>query len=339
MRRPGSPLSVAVAPFRWRDGDRTIVFGRGRAGDAPDLIGGAPFVLLTTARAAAATPALAQRASAVHHVPAGKVDEVAAGLRDAVEGERLVALGGGRVIDVAKALAAADPPRWVAAVPTTLSGAEMNGHHRLPAGVDAATPRVRVSLVINDPALSASQDVADLAGSAANALGHAVEAAVVAGASPVPELAARAAAGHLVDALTRARQPDRDALALGALLAGYALDGTGLGLHHVLAQTVVRIAGTEHGQTNAALLPHTITALRRRAPATIDDLDAACRGRLTAAAAEFAALAGATRLRDLGVGRAALDDIAAATAKRSELGNTRPRADRRELRGVLDAAY
>jgi maleylacetate reductase len=44
-------------------------------------------------------------------VPAGQVDVVAAQLRAAVTGSRLVALGGGRVIDVAKALAAADPPR------------------------------------------------------------------------------------------------------------------------------------------------------------------------------------------------------------------------------------
>ena len=56
-------------------------------------------------------------------------------LRPEITGELLVALGGGRVIDVAKALAAADPPRRVAAIPTTLSGAEMTAVHRHVAGV------------------------------------------------------------------------------------------------------------------------------------------------------------------------------------------------------------
>jgi alcohol dehydrogenase class IV len=61
------------------------------------------------------------------------------------------------VIDVAKALAAADPPRRVIAVPTTLSAAEMTSTHRLPAGVDPGVARVRPAVVVNDPALSASQ--------------------------------------------------------------------------------------------------------------------------------------------------------------------------------------
>ena len=44
-------------------------------------------------------------------VPARQVDVVAAELRAMVTGNRIVALGGGRVIDVAIGLAAADPPR------------------------------------------------------------------------------------------------------------------------------------------------------------------------------------------------------------------------------------
>jgi maleylacetate reductase len=88
-------------------------------------------------------------------VPAGQVDVVAAQLRAAVTGSRLVALGGGRVIDVAKALAAADPPRDVVAIPTSLSAAEMTGVHRRAQGVAPGTPCVRPVLVINDPRLSA----------------------------------------------------------------------------------------------------------------------------------------------------------------------------------------
>src|SRR3954447_18100776 len=142
--------------FRWQDGERLIRFGRGTLAEAPELLGEG-YALLTTPRAAGAAPLVVERASAVHHVEPGRVDELAAVLRPDVEGDRLVALGGGRVIDVAKALAAAEPPRDVVAIPTSLSAAEMTGVHRHAQGVAPGTPRVRPAVVINDPHLSASQ--------------------------------------------------------------------------------------------------------------------------------------------------------------------------------------
>src|SRR3954447_16939809 len=104
--------------FRWVDGERTIIFGRGAVADAVEALGGPGYALLTTARAkdaapgvvgggggAASVPAVAG-ADALHIVPAGHVDELAAEMLH-VEGERIVALGGGRVIDTAKAILAA----------------------------------------------------------------------------------------------------------------------------------------------------------------------------------------------------------------------------------------
>ncbi len=76
---------------------------------------------------------LRESARAVHLVPAGQVPETAAGLLDVAGSSRLVAYGGGRVIDTAKAVASVTGAE-VAAIPTTLSGAEMTGIHRLPAG-------------------------------------------------------------------------------------------------------------------------------------------------------------------------------------------------------------
>ncbi len=61
--------------------------------------------------------------------------ETAAALLERVGSSRLVALGGGRVIDTAKAIASVTGAE-VAAIPTTLSGAEMTGIHRLPAGAE-----------------------------------------------------------------------------------------------------------------------------------------------------------------------------------------------------------
>ena len=264
-----------MTSFAWRDGDRLIRFGRGAVDEAVDLLGGPGFTLLTTERAAVAAPHVELAAAQVHHVGSGLVPELAGDLIGSVTGDRLVALGGGRVIDVAKALAAAGGARAMA-IPTTLSGAEMTRGHRHARGVDPATPRVRCSVVVNDPALSASQPVAELAASSLNALGHAAEAMCVPHGNPVIHLVASESARLLAGAFNRA-EPNREALALGALLGGYALDASGLGLHHVLAQTLVLRAGIAHGQANAVMLPHTLGALAWRFQPQLDALDGGAR--------------------------------------------------------------
>ncbi len=250
--------------FTWKDGERTIHFGRGALDDAAAILG-TGYTLLSTERARAMAPQLAAGAAATHDVAPGRVDELAGALLDVVDpAELIVALGGGRIVDVAKALAAARPPGErprVAAVPTTLSAAEMTAIHRRAAGADGSLPGVRPAIVINDPALSASQPDAALAASAANALGHAAEGPATTRASPVPALAGREAARLIGSAYAGDGEPDRDELALGALLSGYAIDGCGYGLHHVLSQTLARFGGVGHGQANAAMLPHTLPAL------------------------------------------------------------------------------
>ena len=57
-------------------------------------------------------PALAEAAAVRHLVPAGPIPEVAAEVLDGVGSSDLVALGGGRVIDSAKAIAAVRGARW-----------------------------------------------------------------------------------------------------------------------------------------------------------------------------------------------------------------------------------
>ena len=323
--------------FTWQDGERRIRFGRGAIADAPELLGEG-YTLLTTPRAAATAPAVVQRAAAVHEVARGQVDAVAGALLDAVDGELLVALGGGRVVDVAKALAAARPGRRAAAIPTTLSAAEMTAVHRHAAGVPADTPRVRPAIVLNDPDLSASQPPGDLAASAANSLGHAVEAPLTPLASPVPTMAAHEAA-RLIARAFRAGEPDREALALAALLSGYAIGAAWYGLHHVMSQTLVRVGGSGHGPANAAMLPHTTVALRRRFPDRLAALDAAAGEPVEALARRLAGLAGADRIAGLGVDRERLEDCARAAAERPELQLTPPPAEVDELRALYTEAW
>ena len=169
-----------------------------------------PFVLLTGARGLPAATAPLSAARAVVQVPPGPVPESASAAEPLVlgagDGLPLVALGGGRVIDAAKALASAHGLE-VAAIPTTLSGAEMTAGHRPLADGRGGAPK-RPRLVVNDPALSASLPLPDLAASAMNALGHAMEAFYGPGADPVTTTAAtraaRLIAGHLEAAMDSA---------------------------------------------------------------------------------------------------------------------------------------
>ena len=327
--------------FRWHDGERTIRFGRGAVQEAVGLLGGPGYVLLSTPRALGVAPGVAEAAGQVVEVAAGRVDELAGGLLGSVRGERLVALGGGRVIDVAKALAAASGGAARAmAVPTTLSGAEMTRGHRRAAGAPPGAAGVRPAVVVNDPALSASQPEPELAASALNALGHAAEGPCTPRAHPVATLAALEAARLLVTSFRRPdAPPDRDALALGALLAGYTIDSTSYGLHHVLAQTLARVAGVAHAQANAVLLPHTLGALAWRFSAWYEQLGETLGGDPAEVAARLCARTGATTLRELGVEDAALDACADAAAERPDLELTPPRADRAELRTLYEHAH
>ena len=324
--------------FTWRDGERTIRFGRGAIAGAVETLGGEGYALLTTERAAAMAPGVVEGAAGVHMLGDGYVDELAGELLGSVARERVVALGGGRVVDTAKALAAASGGTQVAmAVPTTLSGAEMTRIHRRAAGSDQRAPTVRARVVVNDPDLSASQPLADLAASALNALSHAVEGPCTPLANPVATLAAHDGARLLARSLRE--QPDREALALGALLAGYVIDSTGYGLHHVLSQTLVRLAGASHGQANAVLLCHTIGALAWRFPQRIEALGIALEDDPSDVAARMCRLTGATRLRDIGVEREVLAECAEAAAERPELDLTAPRADRAELLALYEGAW
>ncbi len=332
------PSRTVAEPFTFHDGERVVHFGRGVATRAVDLVGGPGYALLTTERAAGAAPGLVDGAAAVHHVGAGLVDELAGDLLAAVAQDRVVALGGGRVVDTAKAIVAARGSGIAAAVPTTLSGAELTRLHRRARGAPADAAPVRPAIVVCDPALAASQDAPALAASAANALGHAVEAPCTERANPISTLAATEAARKLAGAWEHP-EPDRDALALGALLAGYAIDSSGYGLHHVLAQTLVRVGGAPHGHANAVLLPHTTGALSWRFPRQHATLTAVLDEDPADAAERLCARSGIRTLRDLGIDKAVLARCADAAAERQELDLTPPRADRAELLALYERAW
>ena len=333
--------------FTWRDGERLIRFGAGVRAETLGLLeqtGREEYVLLTTARARAELPELAERAQAVLEVGPGRVDELSAellGSRPDGWGRSLVALGGGRVVDTAKAIAGT-MGLACAAVPTTLSGAELTPFHRLPRGVEGAG-MVRPALVIADPDLMAGARLTRLAASAMNALAHAMEALYTPLANPVCDMAALRAASLLAAGVTQ-DPPDREALSLGALLAGYASGATGIAVHHALCQTIVRTAGTPHAETNAVMLPHSARMMAGRAPGALSELARALgdgSGDPEAAAAGLARLAarcGHVRLSTLGVKAGQLPAVAAAAVEHPLLGNTPDPPGESELLETLQAA-
>ena len=299
------------------------------------------YVLLTTERALSTVPGVAETALEVLLVPHGRVDDISAALLPAAANRPLVALGGGRVIDTAKAITGARGGDC-AAIPTTLSGAELTPFHRTPKDVPGAR-LVRPALVIADPELMASQPTEALAASAMNALAHAMEALYTPRANPVAELTALRGA-ELIGSALPADPIARDDVALGALLAGFASASTGIAIHHATSQTIVRTTGTPHAETNAVMLPHFAALMAEREPTRLgafaralgaDEPDAAAAAGLVAA---LSARSGHTRLSELGVREEQLPQVAAAVVQHPLYGNTPEPPSEGELLGLLRAA-
>lgn len=330
--------------FIWRDAGRTVAFRRKGVAQAPQLLrehGFEPFELLATPRSLATAAELRAEAAAVHEVAPGAVPDLAAGLLDRVAERPLVALGGGRTIDVAKAVAAVTGAP-VAAIPTTMSGAEMTGIHRLPAGAEAGVGSlVRPILVVADPEAMTSQPEAALRASSMNALAHGLDSLYTPLANPVSEMTALRGAELIATSLDEDREQRSSAqLALGSLLCGYAIDSALFGVHHVVCQSLVRICGSPHAETNAAILPRTAALLVGRAPDRLADLAAAISTDPEDIEARILELGGdPAGLGAAGADRARLDEALDAILVRPELAFTPNPPDRRELAELIEAAW
>ena len=265
-------------------------------------------------------------------MPPGLVDEISATLLGDLMEVPLVALGGGRVIDTAKAIGGVTGLP-VAAIPTTLSGAELTPFHRTPAGVEGAH-MVRPSLVVADPLLMASQPATELAASAMNALAHGMEALYTPLANPIAERAALRGA-ELIAATT--------SLALGALSCADGPPGsTGFAVHHATCQLLVRTAGSPHAADERG----DAAALRRHdgRPRARRDGRAGGRPRRPGrrprgsrrAAPRSSRRAAATRASPRSAWRSEhLPPVAAAVMQHPALGNTPDPPDEEELLALL----
>jgi alcohol dehydrogenase class IV len=335
---------LSETEFTWRDGERTIHFRAGVIADSPELLGEHGFEryeLLTTERAMGAAPvALAEDASRFHHVPPGPVNEVAARLiADAGDGD-LVALGGGRVIDAAKAIAAVRGRR-VAGLPTTLSGAEMTRIHRLPDEHEAAAGRVRPQLVLADPPVMVTLPERRLRASAMNALAHGADSLYTPLSNPVATMTALRGATLLAKALDTERAEREPAqLALGSVLCAYALDSALFAIHHVVCQTLVRVLGIPHAETNATMLPRTMEEMRSRASKQMTGLARALGTKQAGLMARIEELGGGPRrLSELGADHDRIDDTVKGILARKELSRTPDPPDAAAIRELVESAW
>ena len=334
--------------FVWRDAGRTVVFHAGGVAAAPKLLaehGMESFELLSSRRHLDGARDLAEAASAVHVLapmePAVAVTEAAAALLDTATATSLVALGGGRAIDTAKAIAAVNGAR-VAAIPTTMSGAEMTGIHRLPAGAeDRAKGMVRPELVIADPAAMTSAPEAELRASSMNALAHGADSLYTPFTNPVSRITALRGAESIATALDQdPSERNRETLALGSILCGYAIDSASFSLHHVVCQTLVRLCGAPHAGVNAVILPRAMSFMADRAPDGLEPLATAVGVAPDAIEARLLELGGnPPGLGDQGADQTKLPEALDAMLLRPELAFSPEPPTRPELETLIDRAW
>jgi alcohol dehydrogenase class IV len=334
--------------FVWRDADRTVVLRAGGVEGAPQLLaehGMEPFELLTTKRHLDRAPQLVSAAAVVHELlpadPATAVPETSAALLDSVGSPNLVALGGGRAIDTAKAIAAVTGAR-VAAIPTTMSGAEMTGIHRLPAGAEGQVKSlVRPTLVIAEPAAMTSAPESELRASSMNALAHGADSLYTPFANPVSEMTALRGAELIATSLDEDPiERNQSALAQGSLLCGYAIDSGSFALHHVICQTIVRVCGAPHAGVNAAILPRAMAFMTPRAPDNLQPLATALGTQPGDIESRILELGGnPPGLGDQGADQSKLPEALDSMLLRPELAFTPEPPTRDELASLIEAAW
>jgi len=264
------------------------------------------------------------------HVPS---ETVAQARQLAGGADGLLAVGGGSAIDTAKAVSA-DTGLSVVSVPTTYSGAEWTPGF----GVRDEEGRVKkggtgglVRGIVYEPELTYELPTGETGGTALNALAHCAEALYVRGRNDEADAEALAGAPLISDSLPLVLadgyyEEGRRALLEGAMHAGAALAGAGLGLGHAMAQAVGGRYEIAHGAANAICLPPALRFNMDVAASEIGRFGDALRtsypiGRVE----ELARLSGFTSLRHLGVPRDDLPGLAEAAAERAGAkANPRP---------------
>jgi len=276
-------------------------------------------------------------------VPSARVDEAAD-----LAGDGVVAIGGGSAIDLGKAISASTGLSLVS-VPTTYAGSEWTSYfgvrdpeRRMRGGGGGAQPIA----IVYEPELTLDLPPETTVGTSMNALAHCAEALYVHGHNPAADEHALAGARLVSDWLPGVVSAPHDLearteLLRGACHGGAALAGSMLGLGHAMAQAIGGRYGLPHGALNGICLPPALRLNAAYAPDAVRRFGEAV-GRPDDPAGrveELAALAGPTRVSELGVPEADLPSLAADAAQRGgNLANPRP-ASPGEIEVLMRAVF
>lgn len=278
-------------------------------------------------------------------VPSDRVSEAVATASGA---DGVLAVGGGSAIDLGKVVSATAGLPLVS-VPTTYAGAEWTSYfgvrdpqRRMRGGGGGAHP----AAIVYEPELTLELPPETSVGTAMNALAHCAEALYAEGHNATADEHALAGASLISDWLPRvvSAPADREArteLLRGACHAGAALAGSMLALAHAMAQAVGGRYGLPHGTLNGICLAPVLRFNSDFAPDAVERFGKAVGAPDDPArrVETLAALAGPTRLGDLGVPEADLPELAASAAQRGgNLANPKP-ASPEEIEQLLRAVY
>lgn len=287
----------------------------------------------------------------------------------------LVAVGGGSVIDTAKAVVVSlaedgplqelatrfevgigfvtppllRPKRPILAVPVTPSGAEMTpafgvrdeeGHKLL--FWDAQVPS---RVVLLDGAAAAHVPAQALLASGMNGLAHCLEALYAKNRSPLTSAMAVEGAEMFGEAMVElASAPEslecRHRLLVAGHMGGAVLASAGSCLHHAVCHVLGALSGRGHGALNAVILPHALQFNACAGEAELAPLRVAG-GDVAAWVRELQARTGVpSRLRDLGIDRTLLPSAARQVLReRGIANNPRPVDSEDDIRSLLEQAW
>jgi alcohol dehydrogenase class IV len=198
-------------------------------------------------------------------------------------------------------------------------------------------PKTRAHSIFIHPELIKSAPRQLVVSASLNTLAMAIEGLMSRSGDPLSDAllmhALRLVALHLPD--------QRDELVLAALLCGQGTDYTGAGITTVLGHAIGARFHVDNGLANAILLPHALRFNSDAAAPGLSKIAAAFGSEVTGAVdAIFSKLAIPRRLRDVGVPREALPDIAATAMGDWFLrGNPRPVRNASELQQVLEESW
>lgn len=243
-----------------------------------------------TVMAAATVPGVLPQVFAdVRENPTHVEVEAGAAAFHAAQADGVIALGGGSALDCGKAiavLAGCGGSLWrfawpdheaaqsetgvypIIAVPTTAgTGAEVEAsgiitNPSIPIKKGIVHPAMMPKVVIADPALTVGLPPLLTAATGMDALSHNLEALCVPGYHPMADAIALAGivavAKHLPTAVREPADLEARSQMMAAALMGATAFGKGLGAMHALSHVIGALINSQHGLTNAVLMPYVL---------------------------------------------------------------------------------